>query len=239
MSDDKIDRISGSDLIAFFDMDGTLTGDFDYDKHRGTTAWSRLAKSISEETYDEKCRINDEWYNGEIESYTAWVDKTISLYSSHGLSRSAYENVINSLQYNEGVIEAFEELSNYNIKTVILTGGFKFQAMMVKKKLGIDHVVAACELEWEDGGISGYNVIPLNKNGKRTMMDMYTRNMAEGNPVTAYVGDGKNDVEAIKNADLGVTYDGHEEAEAVADVSYDSNADFTEVSNHLIEFYDL
>lgn len=233
-SEDRVDK------IAFFDMDGTITGDFDYDKHRGTTAWSRIARSISEKAYAEKCRINEEWYNDNIQSYTSWVDRTVNLYRDHGLSESTYKNVIKSLEYNEGVVEAFEELNKYNLKTVILTGGLRFQSTIVKKKLGIDHAVAACELEWEDGNISGYNVIPLNSVGKRSMMDIYKRSMSGSQKrcVTTYVGDGKNDVESIRNADLGIAYDGHEELDTVADLSLGSSASFTKVSDRLIEFYD-
>lgn len=233
--------VADKNNIAFFDMDGTLTGDFDYDKNRGTTAWSRVAKSIGDETYEKKCQINDQWYENKIDSYTEWVDKTVSLYRDHGLTEDTYKKVINSLEYNEGVEEGFEELEQHNIQTVILTGGFKFQSMLVKEELGIDHAVAACELRWgEDGLISDYNVIPLNKRGKRSMMRMYKRNMgsSEGEITTSYVGDGRNDIECIEFADFGMAFDGHQDIRSIADRSYSSEDGFMNVVNDIIDFHD-
>ena len=229
-----------TEKIAFFDMDGTLLGNYDYDENKGNTSWSQLASSIDEETLRQKKEINQQWYEGEIETYPDWVDKTLDLYKDKGLTEKTFDRIINEADYNDGVKQGFKILNQHDVRTVILTGGFRKSARRIKTDLDINHFVAACEVLWdEDGIIDGNNVIPLDRSGKKNMMDMYINSYANDEKVlTSYTGDGMNDLLAIQNADLGITYNGRDKLEEAADYSYTSEDGFIEVIERILSFFE-
>lgn len=232
-----------TEKIAFFDMDGTLLGNYNHQKNQGNTSWSELANSIGEDTLRKKERINERWYNNEIETYPEWVDETLSMYSDRGLNRDIFESVIGESEYNNGVVETFEMLDDHDINTVILTGGFKESAQMIKEELNINHFVAACEIIWDDNGeMLGQNIIPLDRDGKKKMMKMYVDMYSRGDGVkTTYVGDGLNDLKAVQYADHGISYNGHEELVDVSDTCYNDEKDgeFLNVGEEIVEFFEV
>lgn len=231
-----------SEKIAFFDMDGTILGNYDHQSGEGSTSWSQLAKAIGQGAIEEKKEINEEWYDNEIETYPRWVEKTLKAYRKRGLNKQIFESVIDNAEYNTGVKEAFNLINQHDIKTVILTGGFNRSARSIKEDLNIDHFVAACEILWDDNGeMCGKNVIPLNRQGKRRMMEMYVDMFSKNDGVkTTYVGDGLNDLEAVRYADYGMSYNGHDDLKSVSDKSYDGKegSQFSEVGREIVSFLD-
>lgn len=226
--------------IAFFDMDGTLLGNYDYENNEGNTSWSNLAEALGDGTLEKKREINKKWYDGDIDTYPEWVDRTLDLYKRNGLNKEIYNSIIDKPEYNNGIVEAFELLSDNDIRTVILTGGFKKSAEKIKIELDLDHFVAACEVLWNDKGeMIGNNVIPLDRSGKQKMMDMYCDVYANDEEVlTTYTGDGMNDLLAVRNADLGISYNGREELENEADVNFTDDDSFVRIAEEIIDFFE-
>ena len=156
-----------TEKIAFFDMDGTILGNYNHQKGEGNTSWSQLAKAVGEDALEEKKRINERWCNNEIKTYPIWVKETLDAYKERGLDEQTFNSVIKGAEYNIGVRKAFDLINEYDINTVILTGEFKRLARIVKQELKVDHFVAACEILWDDGGnICGNNIMPLDRDGK-------------------------------------------------------------------------
>lgn len=229
-----------SKKIAFFDMDGTLIGRHNYDKNSGSTVWSKIARELGADTLEKKRKINNMWYNDHIETYPEWVNKTLDLFSEEGMTRETFESVATDLQYNNGVEKAFKKLNSKDIITVIITGGFRASAKEVKRNLKIDNFVAACEIMWDrNGEFNDNNVKPLDKSGKKQMIDMYCNHYSNGKDVlTTYTGDGKNDILAIKNTDLGISYNGHDSLSEVADLEYSEDDGFLQVAEDIVSYFD-
>lgn len=165
----------------------------------------------------------------------------MSLYEKHGLTKEVFYDVLSEIEYNNGVPEALERIHANDIKTVVITGGFKAQADEVRQKFGIDSAVAGCESNWaESGESSDLNVIPLGKFGKMRIVEAYANGYNVTPDQCVYVGDAENDSLALNECGLGIAYNGHEIAVKNSDVQINGthNKEFRLIADEVIDFFE-
>jgi phosphoserine phosphatase len=225
--------------IIFFDMEGTLFRKL-YTDSKGNTspsAWTLQAENIGPEALKEEDLTKDKWNSGEYSGYLEWMKDTLKIYVEHKLTKELHETVMNSIQYQPGVKETFEELQKNNYITALISGGFKTQADRAQKDLNIDHAFAACELFWDDhGNILYYNLLPCDYEGKLDFMKLIMREYKLQPENCAFVGDGRNDVFLAKAVGLSISFNGAKELQEVCTYSInqaEGKEDFREILKYL------
>lgn len=224
--------------LVFFDMDGTLSGMHSTDSV-GSTLWSKIALEL--DVYEEKSKIDNQFYSNKIKTYSDWVNETMSLYDKNGLTESIFYDILSRVSYNNGVPQALKRIHDNGITTVVITGGFKAQADDVRERFDIDSSVAACECKWDEAEkLSGLNIIPLGKFGKMRLVETYTNGYKTTPAQSVYVGDGENDSIALDECGLGISYNGRESAVNNADVDIrgTNNKEFHLIADEVLEFFE-
>ena len=142
--------------IWFFDMEGTLLQK-DHNLNNGKvppSAWTVLAKEISEACYLEEEETKDKWLNGEYKGYLDWMDETVRIHIKHGLTEETLMRIVDRSRFHDGVEELFAYLKERNVITVLITGGIKSLSDMVQRKLKINHALSGCEYFFDANGKS-------------------------------------------------------------------------------------
>ena len=152
--------------ICFFDMEGTLLS-----KNHGLdngkvapSAWTTLAKNISEECYLDEAATKDKWLSGGYDSYTQWMYDSIVIQQKHGLTQNIFQKVIDNSQLQVGAKELVNFLHSNDVITVIISGGFKQLADKVQRALKIRHSYSACEYFFDASGkLDHFNLLPTDE----------------------------------------------------------------------------
>ncbi len=124
-----------------------------------------------------------------------------------GLPETALQQVIQDrLQANPGAQHWLETCKQYNIKTMLVSGGFEQFAHHVQKKLGIDFS-AANRLEIIDQKLTG-NLIGdiVDGQAKADFMCYQAAQLGVQLSETIAIGDGANDLIMMQNAAAGIAY---------------------------------
>ena len=225
--------------LVFFDMEGTLFKKACKDSKGNTapSAWTLLAEHLGPEALEEEDWTKEKWNNGEYAGYVEWMEDTIKIHKKYGLTKDFFEKVMGSIQYHDGVKEVFEELKKRNIRTALISGGFKAQADRALKDLKIHHAFAACEYLWDDkGDLVHWNLLPCDYEGKLDFMHLIIKEHSLKRSEVAFVGDGKNDVPFAKAVGLSIAFNAAPELQKVSTHSInqeDGKEDFRKVLDHL------
>ncbi|KAA3666261.1 phosphoserine phosphatase [Pectobacterium versatile] len=205
--------------ICFFDMEGTLLEKNKYlDNGKvAPSAWTVLAKEISDSCYIEEEITKDLWLMGHYISYTHWMKETIEIQIKHGMKRKHLDSVLCQTKIQEGASELVNFLKSKGFLTVLISGGFKELADMTQRKLKIDHAYSACEYFFDpDGKVEHFNLLPTDEEGKLVFMkhlaSEYGANLAE----CIFIGDGKNDVYIAKNVGTSIAFNAQPELKEVS-----------------------
>jgi phosphoserine phosphatase len=205
--------------LIFFDMEGTIFKKT-VKSTKGNTvpsAWTLIAQHLGEKALAEEDETKDKWTNGKYAGYVEWMEDTIRIHQKHGLTRQFFEKVMNSVQYNRGVKETFEELRKRGYRTALISGGFKAQADRAQRDLKITHAFSACEYFWDEKGkLMHWNLLPSDYEGKVDFMKLIMKEHGLSPEECAFVGDGKNDVFLAKEVGLSISFNGEEELKRVA-----------------------
>ena len=207
--------------IIFFDMDGVLfdVGYFEEGKGIAASSWKIIAREIGAEEDEEE--LKEKWKKNELDHFVHWVKETLKIYRKHGLTEKKFHEIINSLPFMEGAKEAVAELKKRGYMTAIITGSFKELAYRAKKELGIDFIVAACELVFEDGKLADEIAFPCDYHGKAKFFEAIIAGLGIKPEETAMIGDGVNDIPIAKEAGFSIAFNSREELKKVCDVSID------------------
>ena len=200
--------------IWFFDMEGTLLKKnhvLDNGKV-APSAWTVLAKMISEECYLEEEKTKDKWLNGEYNGYLDWMKETVLIHKEYGLTENQLNSLVEASEFVDGCKELFAWLKENGVITVLITGGFKALADKVQRTLRIDHALSGCEYFFDDNGhLDFYNLIPSDNEGKLSFMKqvLFEHGLTKADSV--FIGDGKNDIYLAAEAGITIAFNAQEE----------------------------
>jgi phosphoserine phosphatase len=200
-------------LIA--DMDSTIIKEESLDE---------LARQIGKEK--EVSFITNEAMNGRIEFKKALVDRVAIL---KGNSTDILENLKKNININDGARELVKTMNMNGSITVLVSGGFTFLTEYLKELLGFRHTHAntlqIIQKEFQKFEITGKVEGPiLDKKAKLEYLNKYVKKYNLNYKDTICVGDGANDIEMIKHAGLGVSYNGKDALKKEADIHFNNTS---------------
>ena len=196
-------------LIA--DMDSTIIKEESLDE---------LAKQIGKEK--EVSFITNEAMNGRIEFKKALINR-VAIFK--GYSTDILETLKKNVSVNDGAKELVKTMNLNGSITVLVSGGFTFLTEYLQELLNFKHTHAnslqIIQKEFQKFEITGkVQGSILDKKAKLQYLNKYIKKYNIDNKDTICVGDGANDVEMLKNAGIGVSYNGKESLNKVADVQF-------------------
>ena len=179
-----------------------------------------LAKQIGKEK--EVIKITNDAMNGKIDFKKALLERVAILKDQPA---EILEKLKKSININDGAIELIKTMKHNNSITVLVSGGFTFLTDYLKKSLGFEHAHAnsleICTNNLNKMYLTGKVIDPiLDKHAKVWYLDDYVRKNKLDYEETICVGDGANDVEMIKKAGLGVSYNGKKVLEKEANIHF-------------------
>ncbi len=98
--------------ICFFDMEGTLLKkNLSLDNGKvAPSAWTVLAKEISEACYIEEEKTKDLWLTNKYISYTQWMKETVEIQIKHGMNKTHLQTVLSQAELQKGAVELIQFL---------------------------------------------------------------------------------------------------------------------------------
>jgi len=197
--------------LLLADMDSTIIEEESLDE---------IAKQIGIEK--EIIKITNEAMNGKI-------DFKLALQKRVAMLKGQPANLLNILKKNININEGAKELINTmkqnGATTVLVSGGFTFLTEHLKTLLGFNYTHAnSLEITTNKyksdiltGKIQG---IILDNKAKLKYLNKYVKDNELSYEDTICVGDGANDVEMIKRACLGISFNGKKILDETANVQF-------------------
>lgn len=147
--------------------------------------------------------------NGEID-FAQSLRERVALLAGQpaGILDRAWEG----LRWMPGARELFDGLRLHGIRTIIVSGGFKYFTSRVREILGADADYSNdLVLENNDTGseptLSGHPVLPVGgREEKQRILESTATQMGISLTETAAIGDGANDLPMLLTAGLGIAY---------------------------------
>jgi phosphoserine phosphatase len=197
--------------LLLADMDSTIIMEESLDE---------LAKLIGLEK--EVSKITSDAMNGKIDFEQALI-KRVSMLKNQPIT------ILNELKKNIkltiGAKELIKTMNSHGATTVLISGGFTFLTNYLKDILGFHYTHA--NILKIDKAIDGSSIISgeveypiLDKNAKGKFLESYVESLNINFDDTICVGDGANDIEMIKKSGLGVSYNGKDILNTVANVRF-------------------
>lgn len=201
-------------IICFFDMEGTiLEKNISLDNGKvAPSAWTALAKEISDECYLEEEITKDNWLDNKYISYTEWMKDTVRIHIKHGMNKKHLLKIINSTKFHNGAHDLFDFLRKKNVVTALISGGFKHLADLTQVELKIDHAYSACEYFFDEfGNVLHFNLLPTDETGKLVFMKHLAEEYGVALSDCIFVGDGKNDVHLANKVGTSIAFNAQKE----------------------------
>ncbi|HBP9254493.1 TPA: HAD family phosphatase [Escherichia coli] len=221
--------------ICFFDMEGTLLEkNLSLDNGKvAPSAWTVLAKEISEACYIEEEKTKDLWLTNKYISYTQWMKETVEIQIKHGMNKTHLQTVLSQAKLQKGAVELINFLKKKGYLTVLISGGFKELADLTQRKLKIDHAYSACEYFFNEyGSVEHFNLLPTDEEGKLVFMKHLASEYNSELESCIFIGDGKNDVFIAKNVGTSIAFNAQKELKDVATYIIDQeNPDLSAIIN--------
>ena len=200
-------------LIA--DMDSTIIREESLDE---------LAKQIGKEK--EVSFITNEAMNGRIDFKKALIDRVAIL---KGNSTNILETLKKNITINDGAKELVKTMNMNGSITVLVSGGFTFLTEYLQELLNFKYTHAnslqIIQKQFQKFEITGkVQGSILDKKAKLQYLNKYVKKYNLDHKDTICVGDGANDIEMIQNAGIGVSYNGKETLNKVADVHFNNTS---------------
>jgi phosphoserine phosphatase len=194
--------------LIFFDMDGVLVDIGGYNENGKKVAasiWNILFDQMG--IYHEHERLKEKFLKRKFPSYMDWTNEACAVLQKNGLTEEKFMKIINSRSLMEGAEETLQELKKRGYKTAVISGGFKALAERVQKILGLDYIVAHCDLSFnKNGNLKGWQLIPCDFEGKADYFDRWVKEENLNPLECAYIGDEVNDIPIFKKAGLSIAF---------------------------------
>ena len=147
--------------------------------------------------------ITERAMNGEIDFAGSLCERVKLLAGQDvGILQRAYENI----HWMPGARELFDALNTHGIRTIIVSGGFKYFTSRVREILGAGEDFSN-DLVIENGRLTGEPVLPVGgREEKQRILESTATAMGISLAETVAVGDGANDLPMLLTAGLGVAY---------------------------------
>lgn len=225
--------------ICFFDMEGTLLRkNHALDNGKvAPSAWTTLAKAISEECYEAEELSKEKWLSGGYGSYTDWMYDSILIQKKHGLTQSVFEKIVEESELQSGAKQLVDFLHENGVVTVLISGGFKQLADNVQIALKIRHSYSACEYFFNSGGsLEHFNLMPTDEKGKLVFMQHLAEEYSIDLSECMFIGDGKNDVHLAEKVGCSIAFNGQPELVQVSSFSIEQSQGNEDLSD-IIELF--
>lgn len=211
--------------LIFFDMEGVIfeTGIKTTNGNVAASIWSIITRSLG--AHEEDKKGEEIWNANGFKSHTEWMKYAIGIHKKYNLKMKDFYNIINQVQYVNGVKETLQLLKQKGYITAMITGGFKNLANRAIRDLKIDHTFAACEyfFDGKTGELSFWNLLPCDYEGKVDFMRLLMREYGLKKEECAFVGDGVNDIPLAKEVGLSIAFNAREELQKVCTDSINQN----------------
>lgn len=196
-----------------------------------STIWQSIAVSLGPKAIQSEVDTHKKWESGNYSSYIDWMKDTIEIHKKYGLKETQFNDVINSAEYNPGIVDFFIKLDRKKYIPVMISGGFQNLATRAQIDFGIYHAFSACHYYFDkkNGGLlKSYNLLPCDFYGKVQFVEILLKEYGLSLDDWIFIGDGKNDIPIASRAPVSVGFAPHNELKKV--VTYVIN-DFRELLN--------
>ena len=168
-------------------------------------------------------------------SFDESIKKRVSLLK--GINVGAFEKIINEkIKLQPYVVEWIDYVKKFNLKTIIVSGGFTYFVDFVRNTLQMDHAYAN-ELQMIDGVLTGklYGDI-INAEKKANIIKSLTDQYGFKSDEVVSIGDGANDLLMFKESGLSISMHGKPILNDYVDWTVRQNYFLTLIK--LFEFYE-
>lgn len=202
--------------LFLFDVDSTLINEEVIDLIGAKAGLSNEISAITEQAMLGKLDFN------------AALTKRVELLA--GLPVEVLDEVRSDITFTNGATELVAELQAAGDQVAVVSGGFMEVIAPIMKLLSIEFFKAN-SLEIQNNKLTGRVIGEIiNRSAKARFLNDLRREL---NPQqTIAVGDGANDIDMIKAADIGIAFCAKPALKEVADVVIDQR-DLREISNYL------
>ena len=203
----------GKTKIIFFDMEGTLFRKaVSSSKTRvPPSAWFVIAERLGPKALEEENLTQKKWIQKEYSNYLEWMEDTIRIHKRYNLRRELFCEILDKIEYMQGVKKTFSEINNTDTITCLISGGFKYQADRAMIDLKINHSYIACEYFWDSNGLlEHWNLLPADDKGKLDFMKLLINEYEIDSKDCAFIGDGDNDIPLAKEVGISIAFNGSE-----------------------------
>lgn len=213
--------------MVFFDMDGTLVdvGDYQESSNKiGVSMWHVLFDNLG--LLDEDRRLNKKFATGKFASDKEWANESCEILRKSNLTKQKFNKIINQQPLMKGAEKLILELKKRGYKTAIITGSFSALAKKIQKKLGIDDVIAHCDLKFDQttGRLKGWKLFPCNNEGRAEAFVQLAKKYKFEPSECIYIGDDVNDIPVFPKAGLSIAFNSDRKiVKEAASVVVDSN----------------
>ena len=168
-------------------------------------------------------------------SFDESIKKRVSLLK--GINVSAFEKIINEkIKLQPYVMEWIDYVKKFNLKTIIVSGGFTYFVEFVRNALKMDHAYAN-ELQIVDGVLTGkLNGDIINAEKKANIIKSLTDQYGFKSDEVISIGDGANDLLMLKESGLSISMHGKPILNDFVDWTVRQNYFLTLIK--LFEFYE-
>ena len=183
---------------------------------------------------NEIAEITEQTMMGHL-SFDESIKKRVSLLK--GINVGAFEKIINEkIKLQPYVVEWIDYVKKFNLKTIIVSGGFTYFVDFVRNTLQMDHAYAN-ELQMIDGVLTGklYGDI-INAEKKANIIKSLTDQYGFKSDEVISIGDGANDLLMLKESGLSISMHGKPILNDYVDWTVRQNYFLTLIK--LFEFYE-
>ena len=200
--------------LLVFDMDGVLFDVASHDEEGRIvpkSTWNVLFHEIG--LYHERKRLKQMFINNDFPSYVEWTEETCKVLRDNGLTKEIFMGIINHIPLMNGAQETFEMFKKKGFKTGVITGSFKSLAKRAQEMVGLDYIIAHCELIFDKkGALENWNLIPCDFTGKVRYFNKLAKKLNLSTKECAFIGDEANDIPVFKEAGLSIAFNCNKEA---------------------------
>jgi len=205
--------------LIFMDLEGTLLQKAIHldDGKVAPSAWTLLAERLGPKALKEEQASKDRWQSGGYRSYVEWMEDTIKIHQKYGLTVEVFEEVMNSVVEMPNAHKTVSKFHECGAVTAIISGGFKALADRVQRDFKIHHALSGCEYFFspQTGKLEHWNLLPSDYEGKVHFMKAIMNEYRIPKEACAFIGDAKNDVQAVKEVGLSIAFNAQPEMKNV------------------------